>query len=170
MFAPQVLTTTKQITCPDCLGERTWLARLPCGDELKITCPTCERGYVNTGTVPLSESTGKIRRLTIGSVRTDSAAEPERMIEYMCNETGVGSGTVWPEWKLCATREEAEAALPALVENHRVMLVESRAASVSRSRTEGVGRMAAHYRGQIRQARRDIAAAEAGLMREARKD
>jgi hypothetical protein len=32
----------------------------------------------------------------------------DRVVEYMLEETGVGSGRLWPEEKLCATVEEAE--------------------------------------------------------------
>lgn len=62
--------------------------------------------------------TRRPRRLTIGQVRVEVNAE-ERTEEYMCHETGVGSGGVYrisPEdqtiWK---TREECEAANAALI-------------------------------------------------------
>jgi hypothetical protein len=47
-----------------------------------------------------------IQQLTVGQVRIQAGYEPET--RYMCEETGVGSGTVWREENLFLTMIEAE--------------------------------------------------------------
>lgn len=101
------LIKTKQ--CPDCLGQLKWTVTAPSGETWECQCGTCLRGWASTGKVEFWEVDGLIEPLTIGSVRIDTAASPGEIIEYMCVETGVGSGTVWREARLHATREEAEA-------------------------------------------------------------
>lgn len=49
-----------------------------------------------------------VRELTIGSVRIDTAGKEP--ISYMCSETGIGSGNVYPESYFYATRVEADVA------------------------------------------------------------
>ena len=169
VYHPQVLSTGAMMPCPDCLGERVWSAKLPNGEELRIACPTCARGYQgSTGEVPSGEVRGQVDRFTIGSVRMDTGSS-DRGTEYMCEETGVGSGSIWNESELFDVREEAEAALPAKIEELRVQLAESNARTQGSKRAKDAGSMTAHYRAQIRRAKKDIAAAERGLAREAAK-
>ena len=58
------------------------------------------------------------RMLTIGQVRVEVSAE-ERREEYMCGETGIGSGSVYwiavNEQTIWKTREECEAANAELI-------------------------------------------------------
>lgn len=167
VYHPQVLSTGAKMPCPDCLGRRVWIAKLPNGEELRIACPTCAYGYEGSrGEVPSGEVHGRVDRFTIGSVRMDTGSG-DRGTEYMCEETGVGSGSLWAESKLFDTREEAEAALPALIEEMSVQLAESNARNQASKRARDTGSMTAHYRAQIRRAKKDIAAAECGLAREA---
>ena len=169
VYRPVALSTTVEEPCPDCLGMRSWIAKLPSGEEFPIECPVCRFGYESRGTVKVSTSRGEVQRMTIGSVRIDTAADPDRRVEYMCRETGIGSGSVWQEPDLYEMCEEAEAELPRLVEEHKIQLEESRARSRSKKRHDGPGSMAAYYRAQVRAARREIEAAERGLEREAKK-
>lgn len=166
VFHPRIRSSTKQEPCPDCLGTKLWLAQLPCGEEVPIQCPTCTYGYECRGTIAVCDPYGKVERLTIGSVRLDTAGEG---VQYMCRETGIGTGNIWDESVLHPTQKEAEALLPVLVEEHRIMLTESRAASCSKKRHDGPGRMVAYYREQIRRARLDIGKAQEGLVREGQK-
>jgi enhancing lycopene biosynthesis protein 2 len=106
-------------------------------------------------------------QLTIGSVRIDT--NHESPIEYMCVETGVGSGSVWDERQLYASREEAEAVLPKMVADHEAGLIDRRAQDRKRKIVDGPGRMAAYYRAHIRDAEKTIADAKRGLEREAGK-
>ena len=96
----------KQIQCPDCKGKKAWEVKTPAGEEFTIPCYTCERGYQGCyGTITIWEASPQIIKLTIGSVRIDT--NDERPISYMCNETGVGSGTIHYEDCLSSNRTEA---------------------------------------------------------------
>lgn len=148
--------------CPDCIGERAWKAFLPNGEEIKISCPTCRVGYRTTGTIERYRVQGSVQELTIGSVRFDTHG---RDVQYMCEETGVGSGTVWDEDHFFRTREEAERALPAMVEAHQKTMDEQAARRLGNRKD--AGSRVAYYRKQIRDAKKQIQDAERGLAREA---
>lgn len=170
VYAPQAEHETVQVECPDCLGTKTWRAVLPNGEEHDFSCPTCSYGYEVRGTIGSYEVQSRVRVLTIGSVRVDTAHVGSREgPQYMCKETGVGSGTMWPEASLHATYAEAEALLPKMAEDRKVSLEETRARSVARRKKDREGSMVGHYRRQIRDAKKDIEAAERGLAREAAK-
>lgn len=163
--------SNKQVQCPDCLGTRSWEAHLPNGEIIPITCPACEYGFESRGTVLVGEVVGSVARLTVGSCEVEmdrrEGHEGELAERYMCEETGVGSGTVHYGHDLCESHAEAEDQLPAMVKARQVQLEESHATSRRRKIKNGPGRMAACYRAQIRSARKSIAAAERGLEREA---
>lgn len=101
-------TVRKQHPCPDCNGSRKWKAVSPAGGEYEFGCPRCGGGYQSDRDLSLdySEFAPSVQRLTIGSVRTNSASD-DRSVEYMCRETGVGSGTIHSEADLFHTEEEA---------------------------------------------------------------
>jgi hypothetical protein len=167
VYAVELSTSGHKEPCPDCLGERHWLARLPNGEELKMECPTCRSGFDGaTGTVPAIAVSGRVVSMTIGSVRTDSASK-DRPVEYMCVETGVGSGRIWDEQDLYPEECCAAKVLPTLIAEREQQLWETRACNFKVKRQDA-GRMVAHYRAQIRSAKKDIAQAERGLEREAR--
>lgn len=103
-------------TCPVCDGAGDVEVS---GSEYRARCPepACRRGKIVTSANVLHAS---IRMLTIRQVRTETTARANRAIDsrvvlvdhevgYMASETGVGSGTVWPEDRLFATREDAAA-------------------------------------------------------------
>ena len=168
-FAVILETTRAPVECPDCLRTLNWHVTLPTGEEFDIKCQTCTFGYETRGHLESCESTGRVVEMTIGSIRIDTASHRDK-IEYMCEETGIGIGRVWSESDLYVTREHAEHVLPGLVEAHRIQLQESRARSIKLRRDDSrAGGMAAFYRKQIRLAKKDIAPAEEGLAREARK-
>ena len=99
----------KILPCPDCLGQGQWKTTSPVGIEYSFSCPRCSNGYFNNDPYSLIyyEVTTHIRKRTIGSIRIDTA-EKEHPIEYMCVETGVGSGTIYKEIDLYGTRGAAE--------------------------------------------------------------
>lgn len=104
-----------QHPCPDCLGSRKWKAVSPAGGEYEFTCPRCTTGYRSDNELSLTYTkfAPSVSRLTIGSVRFDSQGRYPHTgpsVEYMCNETGVGSGNVYSEGTLFETKEEALAA------------------------------------------------------------
>jgi hypothetical protein len=165
VWHPQASSGHVFVMCPDCLSKRTWHAVMPSGEELDFACPTCAHAYESRGVISEWKVTGCVQELTIGSVRINTADDDP--IEYMCVETGIGSGSIWAERKLHATREAAEAELPALIKAMEIHLVESNATARKRRIADGPGRMAAYYRAQIRDAEKTIEKARRGLEREA---
>lgn len=97
-------TTVQPVFCPECNGTNRWTATSPSGITLEIECPACTWGRVSPQYPEFVAQPG-VRRLTIGSVRVDTASD--RPVEYMTVETGIGSGTVWDERRLFDTEEEA---------------------------------------------------------------
>lgn len=102
----------KQHPCPDCKGERKWKAVSPAGEEYEFRCPRCSASYSSRDDLSLNYTahTPIATRLTIGSVRHDSnGSHPNHTPknEYMCRETGVGSGSVYNEDRLFPTEAEA---------------------------------------------------------------
>lgn len=97
----------RQHPCPDCHGEKLWKAISPAGEEYTFSCPRCSAAYSSNNSLSLQYSAyaPSIRRLTIGSVRVDTSGD--RNIEYMCHETGIGSGSLWSEGDLFLTEDEA---------------------------------------------------------------
>lgn len=102
-------TTSGAWPCPDCLGEKTWLATTRAGEVITVQCPRCQGHQINRSIPSLNRNMWVIetRPLTIGSVRTDTAARGGEQVSYMCEETGVGSGTIYYETLLFATEQEA---------------------------------------------------------------
>jgi len=158
----------KRDPCPDCRGGKTWLTLTPAGEFLYIACPTCTFGYETMGTVPRSGCSGRVEVLTIGSVRVDTNEREDRgSVEYICDTPSVGGGSVYREADICDTYAEAEAKLPELIEEIERAIAERNARSLAHNRKARAGSMVAHYRRSIRDAKKQIAAAERGLAREA---
>lgn len=100
-------TVQKQHPCPDCKGARKWKAISPAGGEYEFSCPRCSASFHSDRDLSLaySEFAPFVEKLTIGSIRYDSSSD--RQTEYMCRETGVGSGTIHSESDLFPTEDEA---------------------------------------------------------------
>lgn len=97
--------------CPDCLGSGVWKVETPAGDSFPCKCETCGVGSwtgAGSGRITKYKYSSWVRRLTIGSVRIDTA--DKNPISYMCNETGVGSGNVYYEEQLFDNEESAKVA------------------------------------------------------------
>ncbi len=99
------LQHTTYIPCPGCAGH---------GDILLVdrTTGRCPKCYGRKTRIDVAHAAWHVTGpMTIGNVRVSlfgvQSTEDER--RYMCHETGVGSGTLWREPDLFATREEAEA-------------------------------------------------------------
>lgn len=103
-------TERKKHPCPDCLGSRKWLVKSPAGREYQFDCPRCSSSYQSDRDLSIEYTifTAAVERRTVGQVRAQSG--PDSQNEYMCLETGVGSGTLYREETLFATEEEALAA------------------------------------------------------------
>lgn len=113
VFHACTMTEQKKHPCPDCLGSRKWKAVSPAGTEYEFACPRCSTSYLSDRDIALDyvEYVPSVLTRTIGSVRFDSGRD-DHPVEYMCVETGVGSGSIYSETDLYPTREEAmEAAL-----------------------------------------------------------
>lgn len=104
----RVVWQAKDVTCPDCLGTKEWTVNLPSGEVFQHDCQTCRAGWYSTGTVAEWGDFPHYEHLTIGSVRTDTAADEKEAISYMCVETGVRTGSVYYESNIFPNMTEAE--------------------------------------------------------------
>lgn len=102
-----------KVPCPVCNG--TGRAEVV-GFAIKANCPACYSSGYKPGfdESSLRHYTRSVMPLTIGQVRVTATASRSTLfmteeVEYMCVETGVGSGSIYREHLLFATREEAEA-------------------------------------------------------------
>lgn len=103
--------------CPDCLGSKVWQVTTAGGEEFEIMCQTCRAAYASTGKIQFYRRIPTPYEGTIGSIEVHTAGDYDGdHVKYMLEETGVGSGQVWPEEKLCLTIEEAERIARAEVE------------------------------------------------------
>lgn len=100
-------TERKQHPCPDCLGKQAWHVRSPAGAVYEAPCPRCCNVYQSNRCLDLSyvAHAPHVEIRTIGSVRIDTASD--NPVEYMCRETGVGSGNIYREDQLFRTHDEA---------------------------------------------------------------
>lgn len=109
------LTTTKhQHKCPDCLGSGKWAAESPAGATFVVSCPRCTDIYMSNRSLSLNYAqwTPQVSKLTIGSVRANTVISGEAYDsghQYMCLETGIGSGSIYREDDLFSTEEAARA-------------------------------------------------------------
>jgi hypothetical protein len=87
------------VVCPDCKDTRKWKAESPAGETFEFDCPRC--GWQHNSPPVVTEWKPVITELTIGSVRYDSNPyDGSDRFQYMCDETGVGSGQIYNESKL----------------------------------------------------------------------
>ena len=82
--------------CPDCDGTGLWKIE---GRDCTIECQTCNKHnyrWCNTpGKIKKYKYFPSTEKLTIGQIRATAGYKPE--IQYMCKETGLGSGSLWNE-------------------------------------------------------------------------
>lgn len=88
--------------CVTCAGQAHLTAISAIGTH-KIPCPTCA-GKGNDG---FYEYDPLVEKLTVGSIRLDTTSK-KSIFEYMCKETGVGSGTLYSESRLFHSEKEAK--------------------------------------------------------------
>jgi hypothetical protein len=106
-----------QLPCPDCRDTRKWQAISPGGRGYTFACPRCSNRYASHHELSLRFNEHKpcARRLTIGSIRYDSS-DAECPVSYMCVETGVGSGSIFPERRLFTLEADAIAHASAMAQ------------------------------------------------------
>ena len=103
----------EKVVCADCAGTGQWLVTMASG-TFHTHCATCECGWdKGSGYVNVYDYRPVLEPMTIGQVRIEAGGSQK--VQYMCKESGVGSGTLWSDSVLFATREEAEAAAGAEV-------------------------------------------------------
>ena len=143
-------------TCPDCLGTRYWSVTTPAGDEFECDCDTCRLGYEVRGFVTRWDFVGRAPSLTIGSVRVDTDDE-KHAVSYMAIETGVGTGLIWYEPRLFASKDDAlkaaEARALELQEDARKRAVNSREQAIKKEK-----RKPSFERRRIRVLEKEVAA------------
>ena len=98
----------RQHPCPDCLRTKECNALSPAGVRYTFACPRCSAAFQSNHALTLNYTvyTPTVKRLTIGSIRFDSAHK-ENSVEYMCVETGIGTGSVYNQDKLYAKESDA---------------------------------------------------------------
>ena len=102
------------LPCPDCLGTGKWKATSPGGTEVDMDCPRCKRdNYEASLSLQAWTFHPRTECLTIGRVSTEANRDGSTHVQYMCVETGVGSGSVYREELLHATEPEAREAAEA---------------------------------------------------------
>lgn len=103
--------STKRLPCPDCLGQREWQAISPAGRGYLFACPRCSQNFQSSRDLSLDVPchVPSVTRLTIGQVgwHNDHWDQSKSGPQYMCHETGIGSGSQYYEHTLFDTEEEA---------------------------------------------------------------
>jgi len=113
VFKSGIQSYTEGTICPDCKGSGQWKVMTPAGDEFNTVCQRCS-SFSRAELPPLGRTVWVplVRQLTIGSIKMDTAVQPDwgnrELFSYMCEETGVGSGSIYWESQLHATEEEAQ--------------------------------------------------------------
>ena len=123
----------RRTTCPDCLGQRAWACHTPAGEDFSVPCGTCYSAWDSTGYLTSYCTDPMVQPLTIGSVQYDSY---HKEIRYMCEETGIGSGTLWDEERLFTSRDEAMAAAVVMAGDAERARVDSNRERSERARKE----------------------------------
>lgn len=101
VFKISEISKPKYKECPACEGFKK--ITLP---KTEVECPTCNgRGVLCTG--HFTFYTVKERSMTIGQVRSEIEIDKAN-IGYMCEETGVGAGSVYHEDQLFSSKVEAQ--------------------------------------------------------------
>lgn len=94
--------------CPDCLGSCRWSATTPAGETFEIECSTCSY-YMGRHDLMFTTYVPHVRALTVGKIgmEADSRKGGGIVYRYMCNETGIGTGSVYNETLLFDSEEHA---------------------------------------------------------------
>ena len=99
--------------CPDCFGSGVWAVKSPAGLETTAPCPRCARNsyfnnYAGVPSLSFQKYVACTTKLTIGSITAKTHPYTgDDGVEYMCNETGIGSGSTYRETRLHLTEAEA---------------------------------------------------------------
>jgi len=111
VYHPRTTRQVRFLPCPDCLDTKKWKVTSGAGLEFEIACPRCEE-LSSSQYVPrvIEYVASEPQALTIGSIKIDThPAHGDSPVSYMCEETGIGSGSIYYETQLCETPETARA-------------------------------------------------------------
>lgn len=111
----------KTEVCPDCIGTKKWIVKFPSGEEKECPCQTCKGAWNESlGYLKYSEYAPSVVTLTIGQVGFEDGRG-----RYMCEETGIGSGSVYYDENLFSTSEEAQTASKVRYEDQMKRIAQS---------------------------------------------
>lgn len=103
------------LPCVFCRGQRQLRVNSPTGDDYAFaTCPRCEgRGEARLAMIPMWEVSPTV--MTVGLIEArvtwDTDHRHALVERYMCEETGVGGGTIYEMAGLFVTKEDAQEAV-----------------------------------------------------------
>ena len=110
VFAGGCMWHSVPVTCEHCNGSGMVTVSTAL-ESYDVPCPYCEQdmwGQKSKGYTNAYDFHTYVHSLTIGEVRVE-ISNTKHDAEYMCEETGVGSGTLHDEKNLFETYEEAKA-------------------------------------------------------------
>ncbi|MBU6430038.1 MAG: hypothetical protein KGR26_13570 [Cyanobacteria bacterium REEB65] len=138
VYAATTGYTSRTVDCGDCTGSGLWSVTKPNGEAIEVNCPTCEGPWgQRSGTITEAVFGGNVEVLTIGLVRAEVEID-RRRIQYMCHETGVGSGRCWEEDVLFLTREAAQARADEMAIEHQQRLAKEIAGRAEKKRGDSL--------------------------------
>lgn len=112
VYVARCIWGQKRVPCADCDGKGEFVVE---GKPFTLLCSVCcgpwdeKRGWREIG-----EFQPSVELLTVGQVRAQRGGGEDKT-EYMCVETGIGSGSLWAEDKLLPDRDQAETRAAQLV-------------------------------------------------------
>jgi hypothetical protein len=138
VYVPRTEYASTRTPCVECDGKGTPKVE---GKDVSLVCPTCVGPWDEVrGWIERREWVATSERLTVGHVRVELNPEwaqgehPDKR-QYMCRETGIGSGTLWSEDRMFLTRDEAVAAAEVeLVEREREIAERNAMAAAHRAK------------------------------------
>lgn len=171
VFQIFITDTTKKLPCPDCKDTGLWEVTTALGDKFNISCGRCQYNYGRSvGTnLSITDFVGDVRVLTIGKVSIDYPCPDysKHPVSYMCEETGIGSGTNHYESDLFESKEEASKFIEQEITKKRLLvmkdvntqwtlaLAKSKASfSIKEERSKSVWDISYHF-GQLRNCLKD---------------
>lgn len=131
VWRADVGTIETSVTCPDCLGEKTWRVTTPAGEEFHVPCETCRVGEEATGLLSESRLGPLPHQEPIGAILVDTG-DVEDPIRY---ELGARGGSLVPERDVFQSHDPAyDRSLVLLLECHATQTEKSKRTHRNRRR------------------------------------
>lgn len=104
VFSPSTENTPYWEKCTSCDGTGSWKVE---GRDIKVNCTKCGDAYrKGNGRIQKFTYQPRVDILTVGQIRIEHDLTQHK-VQYMCEETGIGSGTLHYEKTLFQTKDEA---------------------------------------------------------------